>query len=257
MGNRRRPEWGDQVMPDGYEVGELAARHLLGPRPQASGVPQPRRRALGPAPLRPRVPVHRRRRGGRVRLPRAAARGSSGYWQEHSFEAVDRLVRRYLAASPRPTGLFVADDMQVALIQPALQRPGVEIGAGKVEVVSCNNEKPYLVGLNPKPTEIDIRATLRRPAGRRTARSGGWSTRTSWNASSPPSNPSSPPPTTTAPTAASPSKFTLLATPVRGNCTVSLAESTPIPRKNAGKSAVKRGVGLIPAIDRGTFLQIP
>src|SRR5688500_15509408 len=29
MGNRRRPEWGDQVMPDGYEVGELAAKHLL------------------------------------------------------------------------------------------------------------------------------------------------------------------------------------------------------------------------------------
>ena len=29
MGNRRRPEWGDQVMPDGYEVGELAAKHLV------------------------------------------------------------------------------------------------------------------------------------------------------------------------------------------------------------------------------------
>ena len=27
-----------------------------------------------------------------------------------------------------------------------------------MEIVSCNNEKPYLVGLHPKPIEIDIRA---------------------------------------------------------------------------------------------------
>jgi hypothetical protein len=40
-----------------------------------------------------------------------------------------------------------------------LQRGGIEIGPGKVEVVSCNNEKPYLVGLDPTPTEIDIRAS--------------------------------------------------------------------------------------------------
>src|SRR3954471_14368071 len=29
MGNRRRPDWGDQVMPDGYEIGDSAARYLV------------------------------------------------------------------------------------------------------------------------------------------------------------------------------------------------------------------------------------
>lgn len=29
MRNRQRPHWGDQVMPDGFEVGHLAARYLV------------------------------------------------------------------------------------------------------------------------------------------------------------------------------------------------------------------------------------
>src|SRR3954453_23592140 len=30
MGNRQRPEWGDQVLPDPFLIGELAATHLVG-----------------------------------------------------------------------------------------------------------------------------------------------------------------------------------------------------------------------------------
>ena len=37
------------------------------------------------------------------------------------------------------------------MLQPALQKAGVEIGAGHVELISCNNEEPYLVGLFPRP----------------------------------------------------------------------------------------------------------
>src|SRR6185295_14821017 len=29
MGNVRRPDWGDQVLPDGYEIGEMAAKYLI------------------------------------------------------------------------------------------------------------------------------------------------------------------------------------------------------------------------------------
>jgi DNA-binding LacI/PurR family transcriptional regulator len=158
MGNRRRPEWGDQVMPDGYEVGELAARHLL-----ARGHKQLAFLNLDGAHWALRLYGHAFHAtaldaGANCLCLEQPRDNSSGYWQEHSFDAVERLARQYVAASPRPTGLFVADDMQVALLQPALQRQGVEVAPGKVEVVSCNNEKPYLVGLNPKPTEIDIRA---------------------------------------------------------------------------------------------------
>jgi LacI family transcriptional regulator len=159
MGNRRRPEWGDQVMPDGYEVGELAARHLL-----SHGHKHLAFLNLDGAHWALRLYGHAfsstaSDAGTHCEILEQARETAAGYWHEHSFDAVERLVARYLAMSPRPTGLFIADDMQVALIQPALQRHGVEIGPDNVEIVSCNNEKPYLVGLNPKPTEIDIRAT--------------------------------------------------------------------------------------------------
>lgn len=79
------------------------------------------------------------------------------YWSGHSPAKVEMLVSSYLQLAPRPAGCFVADDMQVAMIQPALQAAGVEIGPEKVELVSCNNERPYLIGLNPRPAVIDIR----------------------------------------------------------------------------------------------------
>jgi DNA-binding LacI/PurR family transcriptional regulator len=79
------------------------------------------------------------------------------YWPAYASNAGDQLVKRYLKLKPRPTGIFVADDMQVAVIQPALQRAGVKIAPGQVELISCNNERPYLAGLSPTPAEIDIR----------------------------------------------------------------------------------------------------
>jgi LacI family transcriptional regulator len=157
MGNRRRPEWGDQVMPDGYEVGELAAKYLLGRGHQELAFMnldaghwtfQLYRHAFSA------IAADASARVSAIEMPREQ---SPEYWREYSASAVDAIAQRYLKLSPRPTGIFVADDMQVALIQPALQRHGVEIGPGKVEVISCNNETPYLIGLDPKPAVIDIR----------------------------------------------------------------------------------------------------
>jgi LacI family transcriptional regulator len=157
MGNRRRPDWGDQVMVDGYEVGELAAKYLAGRGHKElvflnldSG--HWLIRLYGHA-----FKVTGEEQGGRVRCLEQQRQVSANYWQEHSPEAVEQLVSSYMDLSPRPTGIFVADDMQVAMIQPALQRRGVELGAGKTEVISCNNEKPYLMGLDPRPAVVDIR----------------------------------------------------------------------------------------------------
>jgi LacI family transcriptional regulator len=157
MGNRRRPEWGDQVMPDGYEVGDLAAKYLLGRGHRnlaflnldANHWPF---RVYGHA-----FGVTAADAGASVHLVEQARAASPDYWGGHSTESVEALVQRYLALDPRPTGVFVADDIQVANLQPMLQRRGVELGPGKVEVISCNNEKPYLVGLHPRPAVIDIR----------------------------------------------------------------------------------------------------
>jgi LacI family transcriptional regulator len=158
MGNRRRPDWGDQVLPDGFEIGEMAARYLMN------------RGHKSLAFLNLDAGHWLLRFYGRAF---AAAAGDAeahvqtlemerqldhdGYWRAHSPESVEKLVRQYLSLAQRPTGIFVADDMQVAMIQPTLQKHGVEIGPGKVELISCNNEEPYLVGLNPKPAVVDIR----------------------------------------------------------------------------------------------------
>ena len=160
MGNVRRPDWGDQVLPDGYQVGELAAKFLLDRGHQRlaflnldAGHRSLRLygHAFGAAAQDAGAHVERLEQPSEV---------SGEYWHDHSPEAIDRLVQRYLALSPRPTGIFVADDMQVATLQPALQKQGVQIGpggGGGVEIISCNNEQPYLVGLSPRPAVIDIR----------------------------------------------------------------------------------------------------
>lgn len=157
MGNVRRPDWGDQVLPDGYQVGELAAKYLLdrGHKRLAFLNLDGGHRSL-------RLYGHAfgaaaQDAGAHVDRLEQPSEATGEYWHDHSAESVDRLVQRYLALSPRPTGVFVADDMQVAILQPALQKQGVEIGHGGVDVVSCNNEQPYLVGLSPRPAVIDIR----------------------------------------------------------------------------------------------------
>ncbi|MEM7681488.1 MAG: substrate-binding domain-containing protein, partial [Planctomycetota bacterium] len=73
-------------------------------------------------------------------------------------EAADRLVDDLLSRQPRIDGVFIAEDAQAALLVPALQRRGVDTGpGGDLSVISCNDERPYLMGLNPCPPTIDIR----------------------------------------------------------------------------------------------------
>ena len=159
MGNVRQPDWGDQVLPDGYQVGELAAKYLIdrGHQRLAFLNLDAGHRSLRLYGHAFGAAAHDA--GAHVDRIEQMSEASAEYWHDHSPEAVERLVRRYLDRSPRPTGIFVADDMQVAILQPALQKHGVEIGAreGGVDIISCNNEQPYLVGLSPRPAVIDIR----------------------------------------------------------------------------------------------------
>ncbi|MEX1039752.1 MAG: LacI family DNA-binding transcriptional regulator [Pirellulaceae bacterium] len=65
------------------------------------------------------------------------------------------LVDQVLSASPRPTGLFLPDDQITAVVYRCLQRAKVKVGR-EIEIVSCNNEEPYLAGLHPRPATIDL-----------------------------------------------------------------------------------------------------
>ena len=158
MGNRRRPDWGDQVMPDTYEVGDKAARYLIKRGHKHLAYLNLDR---GHWPFRV---ASQSFLGGATDaglhcdiLERPRSDDERAYWPQHAVGAAEELVQQYLKLPSRPTGIFVADDMQVAIIQPALQRAGVKFGPGQVEVISCNNERPYLMGLSPMPAEVDIR----------------------------------------------------------------------------------------------------
>lgn len=157
MGHRRRPDFGDQVMQDAYGVGELAASYLL-----SRG-----HRHLAFLNLdADHWAIHlyghgfeftAKLAGARISAVETEKRQIGVNWRDFAPETVDHMVRAYLTLSPRPTGLFIAEDAQTALLQPALQRAGVEVGPGGVEIVSCNNERPYLAGLVPHPATVDIR----------------------------------------------------------------------------------------------------
>jgi LacI family transcriptional regulator len=165
MGNRYRPAWGDQVMPDPYEIGTKAGQYLI-----SKG-----HRHLAYLNLdRGHWPFRVASQGFRETafeadlacdiIERESRQSDYVDWLSSDIRFGDELVARLLKLPTRPTGLFIADDMQVAVLQPALLRAGVKIGpadvpggvAGGVEVISCNNERPYLIGLSPKPADIDI-----------------------------------------------------------------------------------------------------
>jgi DNA-binding LacI/PurR family transcriptional regulator len=157
MGNRRRPDWGDQVMPDSYEIGHLAAQYLVdhGHRNLAfvnmdSGF-WPFRlycQSFCAAAADLGVPVA---------VVEETFEPGTDYWQRYNPKLVAKVVDHFMAINPRPTGIFVADDMQVAVIQPALQARRINLGHGQTQIISCNNEAPFRVGLSPRPAAIDIR----------------------------------------------------------------------------------------------------
>jgi DNA-binding LacI/PurR family transcriptional regulator len=157
MGNRRRPEWGDQVLPDSYEIGHLAAQYLLraGHTELAflnlDADSWPFRQyclAFTAAAAEHNI---------KITAVEQTRQTSTDYWQSYHSSEVDAIVSRFMNLSPRPTGVFVADDIQVAAIQPALQHAGLKLGPGHTQIISCNNEKPYLMGLAPRPAVVDIR----------------------------------------------------------------------------------------------------
>lgn len=157
MGNRNRSEWGDQVMPNHYECGCLAAKHLMRRGHRKLAYLNLDRGHWGMHLYGHSFGNTAEQAGAQAVVLEQERELAGGYWHEFSAASVDAMVRQFLALPDRPTGIYIAEDMQVAVLQPALQRAGVNIGPGGVEVVSTNNEQPYLLGLSPKPTEIDIR----------------------------------------------------------------------------------------------------
>lgn len=160
MGNRRRPDWGDQVMPDTYDIGSKAATYLVGRGHKHLAYLNLDAGHWSFTLARHAFESVANNLGAGVHVLERPRNETSGYWPAHTASLAQELVDRFLEISPRPTGLLIADDMQSAILQPLLQRAGVKLGPGETEIVSVNNEKPFLLGLNPKPAVLDLQFEL-------------------------------------------------------------------------------------------------
>lgn len=158
MANPTKPTFGDQVMPDNNHIGEIAAQYLLrrGHRRLAylgSG------NGFWWLKIRSSAFMQATAEVG-LEVDFLEARGDQEIWTgDGAINVAQGLVDRLMALSPRPTGLFVAEDHLLPALDAALWMRGLRMGKGKdFEVISCNNEQPHLSGLHDVPVTIDIRA---------------------------------------------------------------------------------------------------
>ena len=158
MGNRTRPTWGDQVMPDHHQIGTLAAEYFAERGHERLAFLNLDRMHWALEMCGYTFTAAAARLDRPVALLSHPREKPRDIWQPYRPEAIDALVGRFLKLDPRPTGLFVADSKQLAMVQPALVRGGVKLGPapGGVQIVTCNREEPYLMGLDPRPAVIDV-----------------------------------------------------------------------------------------------------
>lgn len=75
------------------------------------------------------------------------------------LDASSRLVEELLRLCPAATGVFVPTDAQLPALYRALQARGVKPGRD-IEIISCDNEEPFLSQVHPRPATIDLHLDL-------------------------------------------------------------------------------------------------
>lgn len=158
---------GDHIQPDHVRIGIVAARHLLKKGHRHCAL-------IGTAAGSPEVQMHLRNDGFRWTVEEAGGkvlmllngqviRRST---HEHEVDAalLDGAIRQLAATNPRPTALFLESDMLAPGVYKRLREAGLR-PQQDIEIVTCNNEPPYLASLEPRPTIIDIQPQV---IGRRT-----------------------------------------------------------------------------------------
>ena len=161
MANRHRPRWGDQVMPNNAVIGDTAGRYLVrrGHRRLAYLGLAREGWCMGLRSFAFRKAAEDAGAAADVFEAPAAVEDGRDYWHgdgELTSAAPDRLVGQIVAASPMPTGLFVAEDRLLPMVDRALRSRDVRPGSD-VEIIACNNEQPHYARLASQPARIDIR----------------------------------------------------------------------------------------------------
>jgi LacI family transcriptional regulator len=158
---------GDHVQPDHSKVGILAARHLLERGHRRCAV-------IGTRLGAPDSLMNFRNdsfqwtiaaAGGKAEMlldPALVVRSRSEHLVEK--DRIRGVVKAFSQIKPRPTALFVESDILIPPIYQQLIAHGIA-PQQDVELVTCNNERPYLSMVEPKLTVVDIQPQA---LGRRT-----------------------------------------------------------------------------------------
>ena len=147
--------WGDRVKPDHQAIGRLAAQYLLarGHRHVAYFNPAPAQGVYTEREAAFRIAAE-----GRAERVSILSSDETSADAQH-FAAMDRaaeaFVAQWLAASPRPTGVFVPVDRVTLRVYRHLLQHHVQPG-GDLEIVSCDKEEDLLSLMNPQPKSIDL-----------------------------------------------------------------------------------------------------
>jgi len=164
---------GDHVQPDHIRVGVLGAEYLLHKGHRHCAL-------IGSQIGSPAQQMNLRNDGFRWTITdaggevpmllnsRLVRRGA--HENEVDSELLSLAVAQLAAASPRPTALFLESDMLAPGIYQRLRRAGIA-PQRDLEIVTCNNEAPYLAALDPRPTVVDIQPQV---IGRRTVDQLAW-----------------------------------------------------------------------------------
>lgn len=151
---------GDHVQPDHAKIGIIAAEHLLqkGHRHCAY---------LGFVDGPPGY--HVGSRGDTFRWAIEQAGGTVEMLMDPELIVVDRdhnspnepviakLFDRLMGLSPRPTAIMIRADILAPVTYRLLQARGI-MPQKDMTVITCNNERPYLMSLSPPPVIVDLHA---------------------------------------------------------------------------------------------------
>ena len=163
MANPQRPTWGDQVMPDNADIGATAAKYLLrrGHR-RLAYLGAARQWSLETRSMSFAHAAHEA--GAEVEIIETREEPAGDFWQRDGLSSAARTLADRLAHShARPSGLFIAEDRLVPLVDAAMRLYGAwndpsRDPAHPMSIISCNNERSHFAGLQFVPATIDIRA---------------------------------------------------------------------------------------------------
>ena len=153
------PEWGDQVMPDHREVGQLAARYLVSKKHKHIAFLQ----------FGPRQRVHRFWLEGfgheMEKYPDVkwsiVSNGDTpeGIRSFHFDKMTDQLISNLKKCKPLPTGVFIDQDQTLFTLYPKLVKAGLTPGKN-LDVIICDNIHAYRQELPFEYKSIDVHFEL-------------------------------------------------------------------------------------------------